>query len=122
IGTIDTMDVQKGLVVVGEQSSGSGGCVRNVSIAGNVAQGFQGQGIVVGGGTISCVENVAIANNVLDGRYPGRAWVNSPALGNGILVGIATKNFTVSGNIIRYVPASVIYVAGSISTTATKQG
>ena len=120
IATVDTMDVQKGLVVVGEQITGtSGGSVKNVVIANNVGQGHQGQFIVIGGGPISTVENVSIVGNVFDGRYPGRAWVNVPSSSRGIRVGIYCHNVSVVGNTIRYTAGSGIGVFGSGSTTNT---
>lgn len=107
VGSLSSSTVLKGMVNVGENTTGSGAITRNVSIRGNCGRGHQGHFINLAGvnGTI---ENATVCGNTFDGRYDGSSTISATSESSGINCTTTCKRVTVVGNTIRYTGRSGI--------------
>lgn len=126
IGNDPSHTTDKGLLVVGESTTGTAGTnmIRRVRVTGNSLRYFGGNAIAVGGGTAQGrAEDVTIADNTIDAAdFSG----NFDNTWSGSNMGINVQNtdgFSIAGNRIRRVGRGGIRLSGnSGSGRVTKNG
>jgi hypothetical protein len=111
VGSVSAMTVLKGMIVIGELSTGSGGITRNVAVSANSGRGHQGHFISIAG-VNGTVENFAVTGNTFDGRYDGASSIEATSESSGINFTTTSKRGTITGNTIRYTGRSGIRGAG----------